>query len=46
MADKINRRDFMATTAGAGLMAAAAPLAGAAGPAVIVQGSTRPVVIS
>ena len=46
MADKINRRDFMATTAGAGLMAAAAPLASAAGPAVIVQGSTHPIVIS
>jgi len=46
MADKINRRDFMATTAGAGLMAAAAPLAASSGPGIIVQGTTKPVVIS
>lgn len=46
MADKINRRDFMATTAAAGLMAAAAPLSASGGPSVRVQGSTRPVVIS
>ena len=46
MAEKINRRDFMATTAAAGLMAAASPLAASSGPSVIVQGSTRPVVVS
>jgi N4-(beta-N-acetylglucosaminyl)-L-asparaginase len=46
MAEKINRRDFMASTAAAGLMAAAAPLSASAGPAVNVQGGTRPVVIS
>jgi N4-(beta-N-acetylglucosaminyl)-L-asparaginase len=45
MTDKINRRDFMTTTAGAGILAAAQPFAGS-GPAVIVQGSSRPVVIS
>jgi N4-(beta-N-acetylglucosaminyl)-L-asparaginase len=44
MATKINRRDFMATTAGAGMLAAAQPLAGA--PAIRIQGSTRPVVVS
>jgi N4-(beta-N-acetylglucosaminyl)-L-asparaginase len=44
MAHKINRRDFMATTAGAGMLAAAQPLAGA--PAIRIQGSSRPVVVS
>jgi len=42
----INRRDFMATTAGAGLVAAARPLAAVGGPTVIVQSPSRPVVIS
>ena len=55
MADKINRREFMATTAGAGILAASRPLtasagpavrAASSGPAVIVQGSTRPVIIA
>ncbi len=46
MASKINRRDFMTTTATAGLVAAARPLAAGSGPAVIVQGSSRPVVIA
>jgi N4-(beta-N-acetylglucosaminyl)-L-asparaginase len=46
MATTINRRDFMTTTAAAGLAAAARPLAAGSGPAVIVQGSARPVVIS
>jgi N4-(beta-N-acetylglucosaminyl)-L-asparaginase len=45
MATRINRRDFMATTAAAGLAAAARPLA-ASGPAVIVQSNFKPVVIS
>jgi N4-(beta-N-acetylglucosaminyl)-L-asparaginase len=44
MAERIKRRDFIATTAAAGLMAAARPLAGA--PSVHVQGSSRPVVVS
>lgn len=42
----MNRRDFMTTTAGAGILAAAQPLAGASGPAVIVQGPSRPVIIA
>jgi N4-(beta-N-acetylglucosaminyl)-L-asparaginase len=46
MADKMNRRDFMTTTAGAGILAAAQPFAGSTGPAVIVQGSSKPVVMS
>jgi N4-(beta-N-acetylglucosaminyl)-L-asparaginase len=46
MADKINRRDFMTTTAGAGILAAARPLAESSGPAVIVQGATRPVIVA
>ena len=45
MADKINRRDFMTSAAGAGILAAAQPFTGS-GPAVIVQGSSKPVVIS
>ncbi|HYN08085.1 MAG TPA: N(4)-(beta-N-acetylglucosaminyl)-L-asparaginase [Vicinamibacterales bacterium] len=44
MAKRLNRRDFMATTAAAGLAAAARPLA--SGPTVIVQNSVRPVVVS
>ncbi len=44
--EKMNRRDFMTTTAGAGILAAAQPLAGSGGPAVIVQGNSRPVVIA
>jgi N4-(beta-N-acetylglucosaminyl)-L-asparaginase len=43
---KINRRGFMATTAAAGIAAAARPLSAASGPAVTGQGSTRPVVIA
>lgn len=46
MTDKINRREFMATTAGAGILAASRPLSASSGPAVIVQGSARPVVIA
>jgi N4-(beta-N-acetylglucosaminyl)-L-asparaginase len=46
MAKRINRRDFMTTTAAAGVAAAAAPLATASGPAVIVQGASRPVVVA
>jgi N4-(beta-N-acetylglucosaminyl)-L-asparaginase len=50
----MNRRDFMATTAAAGLAAAAAPIVGAAGeatdtrkaPEVRVQGNIRPVVVA
>jgi N4-(beta-N-acetylglucosaminyl)-L-asparaginase len=45
MATRINRRDFMATTAAAGLAAAARPLA-ASGPTIIGQANVRPVVIS
>jgi N4-(beta-N-acetylglucosaminyl)-L-asparaginase len=45
MAAQVNRRNFMATTAAAGLAAAAAPLT-AGGPTLIVQGSVRPVVIA
>jgi N4-(beta-N-acetylglucosaminyl)-L-asparaginase len=42
----LNRRDFMTTTAAAGLAAAARPLAASSGPAVIAQSGSRPVVIS
>ena len=42
----LNRRDFMTTTAAAGLAAAARPLAAASGPAVRVQSGSRPVVIA
>jgi N4-(beta-N-acetylglucosaminyl)-L-asparaginase len=45
MSTRINRRDFMATTAAAGIVAATRPLA-ASGPTVIVQSSSRPVVVS
>jgi N4-(beta-N-acetylglucosaminyl)-L-asparaginase len=45
MATRIRRREFMTTTAGAGIAAAVRPL-GASGPAVIVQGNSRPVVVS
>jgi len=46
MSPKINRRDFMATTAAASLAAATRPIAASAGPGVIVQGSAKPLVIS
>jgi N4-(beta-N-acetylglucosaminyl)-L-asparaginase len=46
MATRINRRDFMTTTAAAGIAAAARPLASATGPAVSVQGNIHPVVIA
>ena len=45
MGSRINRRDFMATTAAAGLAAAARPLASSSGPSLIVQG-THPVVVA
>src|SRR5690349_11168610 len=44
MANKINRRDFMATTAAAGLAAAAAPLS-ASGPTMMTQSSFKPIVV-
>ncbi len=44
---RVNRRDFIATTAAAGVVAAAArPFAAGSGPEVIVQSSSRPVVIA
>src|SRR5438477_1291063 len=46
MAKKINRRDFMATTAAASIVAAARPLTAAKGPAVIMQSGIHPVVVS
>jgi len=46
MADKINRREFMTTTAGAGILAASRPLSASDAPAVHVQGASRPVVIA
>src|SRR5438045_4134018 len=42
---RLNRRDFMTTTAAAGLAAAARPLADS-GPTVLIQGNVKPVVIS
>jgi N4-(beta-N-acetylglucosaminyl)-L-asparaginase len=46
MATRINRRDFMATTAAAGIAAAARPLTASKGPTMIVQSSIRPVIVS
>jgi N4-(beta-N-acetylglucosaminyl)-L-asparaginase len=46
MAAKINRRDFIATTAAASLAAAASPLASSRGPEIIVQSGMHPVVVS
>jgi N4-(beta-N-acetylglucosaminyl)-L-asparaginase len=43
---RMNRRDFIATTATVGIAAAARPLARRKGPEVIVQSGARPVVIS
>ena len=43
---RINRRDFMTTSAAAGILAAARPLTGSSGPTVITQGATRPVIVS
>jgi N4-(beta-N-acetylglucosaminyl)-L-asparaginase len=42
----MNRRDFMTTTAAAGVVAAARPLAATGGPAVHTQTRARPVVIA
>lgn len=42
---RVNRRDFIATTAAAGVVAAAKPFA-SSGPEVIVQSSSRPVVVA
>ena len=46
MSTRINRRDFMTTTAGAGIAAAVRPLTASSGPAVIIQGESRPVVVA
>ena len=46
MGQKINRRNFMATAAGAGIAAAVKPLTASSGPTIMVQGSARPVVVS
>ena len=43
---EMNRRDFMTTTAGAGVLAAAQPFASGLGPAVIVQGPSKPTIIA
>src|SRR6185436_14576572 len=44
MSSSINRREFMTAAAGAGMVAATSSVSGA--PAVIVQGASKPVVIS
>jgi N4-(beta-N-acetylglucosaminyl)-L-asparaginase len=46
MGTRVNRRDFMATAAGAGILAAARPLAGATGPTILRQSGVTPRVIS
>ena len=46
MSDKLNRREFMTTTAGAGILAASNSLSATGAPAVIIQGESKPVVIS
>ena len=43
---RLNRRDFMTATAGAGIAAASRPLAGAGSPAILTQNTFRPIVIS
>jgi len=43
---RLNRRDFMTTTAAASLAAAARPLASTPGPTVITQSAFKPLVIS
>mgnify|MGYP006267136077 CR=1 FL=1 len=43
---KVDRRDFLAATAAAGVAAAAQPLAAASGPEVFVQAPVKPVVIA
>jgi N4-(beta-N-acetylglucosaminyl)-L-asparaginase len=45
MANKINRRDFMTTTAAAGIVAASSPLSGN-GPAIQVNGPSKPIVVA
>jgi len=44
--DKLNRREFMTTTAGAGILAASRPLAGSGAPAVHVQSGVKPIIVS
>jgi N4-(beta-N-acetylglucosaminyl)-L-asparaginase len=46
MTKRLNRRNFISTTAAASFAAAAKPLAAAGGPSVIVQGPSRPLIIS
>src|SRR3954463_12902548 len=42
----INRREFMTTTAGAGILAASQSMAASSGPAIIVQGPAKPIIVS
>jgi N4-(beta-N-acetylglucosaminyl)-L-asparaginase len=46
MMDKINRREFMTTTAGAGILAASSSIAASSGPAVITQPASKPIIIA
>ena len=52
MATRINRRDFMTTTAAAGIVAASSPLSASAkplgdgGPAIQVKGPSKPIVVA
>lgn len=46
MTDKINRREFMTTTAGAGILAASRPLSASGAPAVITQSGAKPIIVS
>lgn len=43
---EVNRRDFLAATAAASVAAAATPFASGAGPEVMMQSASRPVVVS
>jgi N4-(beta-N-acetylglucosaminyl)-L-asparaginase len=45
MSDKINRREFMTTTAGAGILAASRPLAASSGPGHC-PGAAKPIIVS
>jgi len=46
MGTRVSRREFMATTAAAGVTAAARPLAATGGPAVVTQSGSKPVIVA
>src|SRR5678815_3411369 len=44
--DRLNRREFMTTTAGAGILAASRPLSASGAPAAHVQSGVKPIIVS